>query len=272
MQHRVRIVAVTLLALASTRLTAQDEGITIRMAPMPSQTIHQRMTIATAMTVAPALASADSPSPPPELVDIATTMDLTSTVGPLDNRGEYDARVVIEHATMTATSHGQVAAPQVGGHGPTVLFRYDDHGRMTGATVESEGGYVDTAVTRAMTAMLATVAPITLSIGQTVTVPMETPVPLPGGSSLSTRGETRLTLTSVSFDGADRIAHLAVTTTTSEIPTISEGKMDVNIDRGIVVHNEEKTTLGGLSSASLRPAKPGDVIRTTVTVSMDLVR
>ena len=289
---RARVFAVAFLALVPT-LTAQSERLTIRMAPAPNQTIREQMTIVVAMTTTPRLSSSDSPSVPPEQGEMKTTMDLTSTVGPIDRRGEYDARVVIEHATMTATSNGQVdPAPtspaRVDGVEPTVAFHYDSQGRMTGAIVESDTGAVDTAVTRAMSAMLATVAPITLSIGETVTVPMEMKVPLPADAGrLSTLGETRLTLTSVSFEGADRIAHLALKMTTfinqysigasgpqmaDEMRTMSEGKMDVNIDRGIVLHNEQTTTIGDQSSASLKPENPRGSIRATVTVSMDLVR
>ena len=86
---RARVFAVAFLALVPT-LTAQSERLTIRMAPAPNQTIRQQMTIVVAMTTTPRLSSSDSPSVPPEQGEMKTTMDLTSTVGPIDRRGEYN--------------------------------------------------------------------------------------------------------------------------------------------------------------------------------------
>ena len=74
------------------------------------------------------------------------------------------------------------------------------------------------------------------------------------------QAETRYTLTSVTFDGADRIAHLTSHTTTTigrgspspapggspsalAMTMTGDGKSDVNVDRGIVLHAEQQATI-----------------------------
>ncbi len=122
-----------------------------------------------------------------------------------------------------------------------------------------------------MTRAFATVAPMTLSVGESVTVPTALNLPLPAGGPavpMGIEGETRYTLTSVTFDGADRIAHLASHTTStisrgspSSVPAGSpfalamtmtgDGKSDVNVDRGIVLHAEQQATI---EASMRRPA------------------
>ena len=91
-------------------------------------------------------------------------------------------------------------------------------------------------------------------------------------------GETRYTLTAITFDGADRIAHLASHMTNTIEPGIGGGvpgraqhdddgrrHADVNVDRGIVVHTEQQRGLrmrcgppaGGTSAPSSPHARHG---------------
>jgi hypothetical protein len=94
-------------------------------------------------------------------------------------------------------------------------------------------------------------------------------------------------LTSVTFDGADRIAHLAVASTNTvsqptgstdarhvglDVRTVSEGKMDVNVDRGIVLHTETRTTIDGLIQSGSQTTVPPMRTHGTMTMSADLTK
>jgi hypothetical protein len=266
---KLRILAIASLIIPSAFLTAQAERITIRWAPSPNQTLHVRTTMDMTMSAAP-----DPPTgsarPIPAMTGVMTTIaESTSTVGPTDDQGHYQARVVCDRSSFTATMNGQPmpmssAAAQV--VGLVVTFFYDDQGKVIDVTTEGAPMAAAAAapLKQMLTSALAAAPPITLSVGETVTVPTQLSLPLPagtGGAAMSMSGETRYTLTSVTFDGADRIAHLAMTMTSAmnlgigvdgagskmagDTRMTSEGTSDVNIDRGIVLHNEQRMTIDG---------------------------
>ncbi len=145
-----------------------------------------------------------------------------------------------------------------------ITFSYDDQGKVIDVALDdSSGGAPAEMLKQIMTRAFATVAPMTLSVGESVTVPTALNLPLPAGGPavpMGIQGETRYTLTSVTFDGADRIAHLTSHTTNtinrgspSSVPAGSpfalamtmtgDGKSDVNVDRGIVLHAEQQATI-----------------------------
>ena len=108
-----------------------------------------------------------------------------------------------------------------------------------------------------------------------------------GLDEMTTTGETRYTLTSITFDGADRIAHLAIVSSntikqapaggglsvTMEIHTASEGRMDVNVDRGIVLHTETESTIDGSSRVDGgQAAMPPMRMHGTTKMSADLTK
>ena len=71
-------------------------------------------------------------------------------------------------------------------------------------------------IKQALPSAMASAPPITLSVGETVTVPTQMNLPIPASAAvagMTMSGETRYTLTSVTFDGADRIAHLKMAMT-----------------------------------------------------------
>ena len=142
-----------------------------------------------------------------------------------------------------------------------------------------------------MTRAFATVEPMTLSVGESVTVPTALNLGLPAGGPavpMGIQGETRYTLTSVTFDGADRIAHLSSHTTNtinrgspSPVPAGSpfaltmtaDGKSDVNVDRGIVLHAEQQGTMEAAVGGPTTEQKTPDVrMHGTFTIVSDLVK
>ena len=292
-----RIVSVASLLVPAVLLTAQTDRITVRMSPAPNQTLHQRTTQVIAMTTEPKPGGTGALPLVPQAINMTMTMDVTSTVGPPNNQGHYEARVVCDSASMTATLNGQpMPMPQLSTEkavGQLFTFTYDDQGKVI--NVETDGvlaGAAAAALKQMLTSALATAAPITLSVGETVTVPTLLNVPLPAaapggaGGPMTVSGETQCTLTSVTFDGADRIAHLAMKITSAvnsalpaggSAPTIAvdirmtgEGTSDVNVDRGIVLHKEQRMTVDASTNAEANPRMPN--MRGTITLTTDLLR
>lgn len=292
-----RFLAIPLLVVPAALFAGQAERLTIRLVPAPNQTLHLRTAMEMNMTMTPD-PSADTARSMPQMTSSMTmTAEHTTTVGPTDEHGHYGARVVCDSASHTAMLNGK-PAPIPSGAADRVLeqvmtFSYDDQGKML--DVATEGGGLDPALAgslkQMLTAALAAAPPITLSVGESVTVPTQVNIPMPSAAAgtLSNSGEMRYTLRSVTFDGADRIAHLATASNNaitssavaagaipgvaSDMRTVSEGTMDVNVDRGIVLHSETRTTLDGSTRVEGgQIAVPPMRIHGTITLSADLTK
>ena len=136
---------------------------------------------------------------------------------------------------------------------------------------------------------MAYAEPITLAVGEMITVPRVMNLPMPasgpaGGMTMTL--ETRYTLTAITFDGADRIAHLALAMTakvgsamaptaaaimTTETRSTGEGTVDVNVDRGIVLHNEMRMTTDTSMRSQGSPMIPSMQSHGTTTLSVDVI-
>jgi hypothetical protein len=290
----LRLLALSLILPAAVAVGAQTERVTVHMAPAPNQTLHLRTTQDMEMTTEmdPSALSGGSV---PALVNLHTVLDTTSAIGPTDNDGHYSAKMTIDTISATATMNGremplpsQATAASV----PVITFSYDENGKVIDvSTGDSTSAAIDAAKQILMRAF-ATVAPMTLSVGESVTVPTALNLPMPSGGpgvAMGVAGETQYTLTSVTFDGADRIAHLTshTTSTMSQAPSpvpagpavafdmtmTSNGKSDVNVDRGIVLHAEQRSTIEGtMHAGAAGQAMPNMQVHGTFTIVSDLVK
>lgn len=286
-----RSLVVASLLLPAAVLAAQSERITVRMAPAPNQTIHLRTTQEIVMTT-------DAPMPagsvPPTLSGPMTAtmiVESTSAVGPTDHDGHYSARMSIDHASATVVMNAKsMPLPPVPDNvaRPVITFSYDQDGKVIDvATDDMPAGAVIDGVKQLMMSALQTVAPLTLSVGESVTVPTALNLPLAGGAAAPAgfTAQTRYTLTSVTFDGADRIAHLTTHMTTTIAPgpdtaagspgsmtmtMTSDGKTDVNVDRGIVLHGEQQMTMEGSMRAG--QAATAMTLHGKVSIVSDVVK
>ena len=288
-----RLLAIGFLVVPAMVLGAQTERLTIRMIPSPNQTLHVRTRTDMTMTVTPDPAADAARSMPPVATSMVTNAEHTTTVGPTDEHGHYSARVLCDSVSYTVTINGKpgpVPADMADRLvGQVVTFSYDDQGKIL--KVDTEGGVdpnLAAALKQTLVSAFAAAPPITLSVGESVTVPAQVNIPTPMSAvMMSTSSETRYTLTSVTFDGADRIAHLAVASTNTvsqpigstdarpvglDVRTVSEGKMDVNVDRGIVLHTETRTTIDGLIQSGSQTTVPPMRTHGTMTMSADLTK
>jgi hypothetical protein len=290
-----RFLAIPLLVVPAALFAAQAERLTIRMVPAPNQTLRVRTSMDVTMTMTPDPPAGGAPAMAPITTSMTTIAEHTTTVGPTDEHGHYGARVVCDSASQKTTINGKPAPIPSGMTeqlvGQVITFSYDDQGKML--DVATEGGpdaKFAGSLKQMLTSALAAAPPITLSVGESVTVPtqMNLPIPTPAAGPMTTSGETRYTLTSVTFDGADRIAHLTVVTTNTTIlpaastdvarsaamdmRTASEGRMDVNVDRGIVLHTETRTKIDGSSHVAGQTVVPPMRTHGTMTMTADLTK
>jgi hypothetical protein len=250
-------------------LAAQPDRLTINMAPGPNQTVNQRTTTDMVMTAQMDTAGKAMPSIGPQNIVMKTTMEMTLAIGPTDNAGHYSGRGTIDTMSSIGTVNGTplpIPVPESGIVGTAFTFQYDDQGKIVDVDIENAPAILAAVpIKQMLTSAMASASPITLAVGESITVPtlMNLPMPPAGQSgaafAMSMKGETTYTLTSITFDGADRIAHLAtringtVANATepaggkgpsirSDATLSGEGTVDINVDRGLMLRNEQRMT------------------------------
>src|SRR3954447_13463162 len=266
MTRRLLVLALLAVCASAPPLLAQGERLHIRLSPTPNQTTKWRTAQDMVMAVESDAAGDAAPALPAMIMTMRTEFESTSAVGPTDDRGHYSAQMTVDRITTTLSLNGQAmpSALPIGDLEKRVLtFSYDEQGTILDVSVDGGNATaIKDMLKQLMTRAFATVAPMTLSVGESVTLPSVIDLPLPAAASngaLAIAGETRYTLTSVTFDGADRIAHLAVHTTSRvthhegtastsppmalDMTMAGEGTIDVNVDRGLLLHVESRSTL-----------------------------
>jgi hypothetical protein len=255
-----RALIVALMVVAPVR-AAQPERIIVRMTPTPNQTIHTRATQETTMEIEPdATAPASLPMPAMNLV-MTMTMGHTMTVGAPNEQGHYEARITLEEMTGTTTMNGQpapfpIAVAKLAGQ--TITVTYDQEGKPVDVGGTSGLGAALEPMRQMMAGAFGAIPTMTLAIGETATAPLNLALPIPmAGGSMAVTGSTKFTLTSLSYDGVDRIAHLTTTMAGQmnqtpdggaaglgfEMKMTGEGTMDVNVDRGFAQASEQVVTI-----------------------------
>jgi hypothetical protein len=295
-QRRLVLALLAMLASTAPRLLAQSERLTIRLSPTPNQTTKLRSAQDTVMTTE-GDAATDGAPPFPMAMTMHMEMEVTSAVGPTDDRGQYSSQMTMDHIATTMTMNGQsmpspVSTADIEKH--VVTFSYDDQGKILDVSVDGGDSIpMNDVLKQMMRRAFATVAPMTLSVGESVTIPTALDLPLPGAAgstgAMGIGGETRYTLTSVTFDGADRIAHLAIHSTSTvthnqgagssrppmalEMTATGDGTTDVNVDRGLILHAELHSTMNTSMQPPVRRSGASRIrMHGTFSVVSDLVK
>jgi hypothetical protein len=290
---RVPLVLV-LLAVAAAPALAQSERVTIKMVPEANQTLRFHNTQDMDMTTE-SDAPPDHPSPMPSMaMKMHTVMDATSAIGPTDNQGHYTSRMTIDHVSLESTMNGRpMPMPAIDMlEKQAITFSYDDQGRVIDLALDGAAPpAIAATIKQMMTRAFATVAPMTLSVGESVKVPVALDMPVPGApatTGFDVASDTVYTLTSVTFDGADRIAHLNLrvastmtpksSTSATPMPTMTmtmtgDGKMDINVDRGIILHAEQRATIdSAMQPPAAASGAPSIRMHGTLSSVSDLVK
>jgi hypothetical protein len=287
---RSRLGLTFLLALTAVPLAAQSERVTIRLSPTPNQTTQTRAAQDVVMTTEAERAADGARARPAMTMNMHMDLESTSAVGPTDDRGYYSSQMTIDRMTMTMTMNGQPMPSQAAladAARRVVTVSYDDQGQILGTSIDGGNSVLNDSLKQFLKSALATVTPMTLSVGESVTIPAAISLPIPTGAAnpMNLNGETRYTLTSVTFDGADRIAHLSMHSTATmshqpaagdkpamgmDMKTTGDGKTDVNVDRGLVLHMELHSTIE--TSMQAATAAPSMRMHGTVNMVSDLVK
>jgi hypothetical protein len=211
-------------ALALASLSAQSERLSLKIVPAPDQAIridnHQEIRV-NAVGGATPLAIA---------MDITTRMLMKS--GPRNAEGTMTVRVAFEDATVTATLNGSpMPVPKQNVSGNSVVLEYarDNIPRIVETTGAIDAGSARTMID-GFSAMLP--ADASLAVGETLDVPVNLPLPLPGVRGGALAGTLHLSLTSIEQDGDARIARLAQTIETTVNGQGADTAMKISMSGG----------------------------------------
>jgi hypothetical protein len=244
-------------------LTAQDERITIRFIPSPNQVVHLRSTQDLSLDIAPGPQAG-----PPPVVNLAGTLVAkiasvyTMTLGTPDADGRVEAALVCDELSTELSFNG-VALPgadaRQGMVGQRLSLTIDRDGRVTDVSTSPENRALLAASKEMLASVFGTTSPLSLAVGESTTVPLSLALPLPvAGSSLNAAGETKYTLERVDRDGNDRVAHLALATSshisqplqgasgesmTVDMTLATAGTLDANLERGVVRFSQQHGTV-----------------------------
>ena len=232
----------------------------------------------------------DSPADaPPSIPLMAMVMAMngehTIAVGPSDGEGHYTSRFVCDSGSSTGTLNGRPFPLPQPIPGTTVTVSYDQDGKVLEiASDQGDTASIGTAATQMLRQAVAAAPTMTLSVGESFAAPTAITFPLAGvaGAPIGIAGTMRYTLTSVTYDGADRIAHLALSskmTLSQPTPGVGVdmqmtgvGRMDVSIDRGVVLHTDTHTTIDGRMQAPGSTLPSTTRMHGTITMSADVTR
>jgi len=204
--HRLLVVG---LLVSRVALAAQTDPVTIRVTPAPGQVLHSRMTLEMTMGF-----ESDGDAPPPLAKPAHATMniEMTTTVGTPDEQGRYQAHGTIEAASMVLTIDGQTrplenSMSKLEGIDMTITYAAD--GRVIDMTTTPALPGADVVKTM-LTGVTGLEAPVSLTVGETVTRPFafSTLLASSANQGMGMSGNQQLTLVSIAPDGADRIAHV----------------------------------------------------------------
>jgi hypothetical protein len=295
---RRRLLTIAWLIVPAASAAAQTSPITVFMGPAPNQTLHLRATEVVDMTTEAEPAQPPTPALERRETHVTVSLELTSTVGPADARGRYEARVVCDRAEWTATIDGSPAPTSYLNADKMVrrafTIRYGEHNEFRTLLWEVAPAPDIAAFTQLVTDALVNEMPPALSVGETLTVQSALSLARPAtygdtDTRLIPTGNARYTLNAITFDGADRIAHLTMKSSgtvtfapgtpipgagppaSSTVQVRGEGTSEVNLDRGLVLRHEQRVTTETSRQVQGRSAAPGRA-SSTVTLTVERIR
>jgi hypothetical protein len=265
-------------------LIAQSEKISLSVFPHAGQTVRYRMTQDLTMTIT---SDADSDMPmPPMNVNAMTAITMSQAAGSADSDGRLPVILTYEEFATEV---------KINGNAPRLPEKNPFAGKQFTAIYSPDGTVLDLtgpAGTEAMIAPLkqmltqlsAQLPQVKVAVGETTTIPVKMPLPLPvpGAKGFDLQGTSTLTIVSIDKDGASRVASceskLNATLVNAADPSSTEtaanpgmnpadvamdlgmvgsGKLQVDIDRGVMKLNESTTTVDGTISTPGRNGKAG---------------
>ena len=289
---RTHVIAAGVIAcLAAPALLAQSEKISIRMVPVPGQTVHMTMNQDMDMDIsfdgnqaAPAVAG-------PMKVLITTTLAMTQKTGAVKPDGTLDAEITYDQIRTEMTMNGQTMPAEADTQlvGKPVVVTYNRSGEIVDVKGLPAAGLTTESFKQMMNSFYGNLPVTAIGVGEETSAPLDfsMPLPLPGGAPMKLVGQTRLKLVSIDKDAKGRSARFDSTVTGTmdmAIPSpdgtagmsvdftmTGTGTSVMDLEKRLLRSSESTATIDGkLKTAGGRgPAPlPGMSMRATIRVTI----
>ena len=282
-KQRVPIAVVAAWQVAAI-LFAQSEKVSLSVVPHAGQTVRYRMTQDVTMTIT---ADADSNGAlPPMNVNTLLAFTMSQAAGDTDGEGKLPVILTYDDFLTEVKING--SAQKLGDNtknplaGKEFTATYGPDGTILDLTGPAGTEGTVAPLKQLLTQFTAQLPKTTLGVGETTTVPvrMPLPLPIPGSKGFDLQGTSTMTLVSIGTDGGARIAScdskLNATLANAagaasspgasnpfdlamDVTMVGGGKLQIDVDRGVLKLNESTTTVDGTIAAPGRDGKPGRV-------------
>ena len=263
-------------------LIAQSEKISLSVFPQAGQTVRYRMTQDLTMTIT-SDADRDMPMPPMN-VNAVTAVTMSQAAGSADSEGRLPVILTYDEFATEVKINGN--APRLPEKNPLAGKQftaiYSPDGTVLDLTGPAGTEAMIAPLKQMLTQLSAQLPKVKVAVGETATIPVKMPLPLPvpGAKGFDLQGTSMLTIVSIDKDGASRVASceskLNATVVNAADPSsppatpgvnpadvamdlgmVGSGKLQVDIDRGVMKLNESTTTVDGTISTPGRNGKAG---------------
>ncbi len=288
---RLSVVGALVVAIGAPAF-AQPDKVSLSTVPRPGVTVRYRMTQQLAVDVTPE-ATGDVSFPSATMTG-KSIIAATFAAGEADEQGQYTVRVTYDEFTAELIVNGRptpAASDQLAGKTFELTYAADgtivDVKGPAGTRTSMDG------MKHAVEQLAGQFAGVRIALGETVTLPIDMPLPIPisqaGGLGLS--GETTITLVSLESDGVGRIASCdnAVRVTMKreiqhpaeragdvgiDVKMSGKGTTKIDVDRHVLRNNDATIAIDGVISLPIRgDATPSRlVLRGSITFAMGEIR
>lgn len=256
-----RPVALLLVAALAAPLQAGQDKVLIGGTPAPGQS--QRTRMSQVMDLQLKAGDTAPPGFPPEGIRMEMTSDIVmrQTIGAPDDAGRTRMDITYESVAQGGTMNGQrmpMPSSNGGFDGQTLTLWMDEANQVADVTVPQGLPLSESQAKQMFGQLFGAVPRQEMAVGETITKPLSVDVPVPGGaaSGQSVSGTTRITLTRIDGEGADRVAVLTtVFDGTLETPAgpaaggrvtmAGTGTTELSLRSGLVRSAKSTTTIDG---------------------------
>ena len=228
-------------------LAAAQTKVSIQPAPEADLSLHVATTQEFSITM-----DSNGVMPPVQIQNKAA-FGFTQVNGPVD-KGRLEAQLTIDRLETEETLNGKTKTADTGRFvGQSLTAVFDGPGKLVSLTVPKELQSSSSRL-RSLIAVahgaLSNVGPTALSVGESVTVPWDVPLRLPGASTEAPyKIQTVLTLRAIDTRGKVRIARLdqriESVGDSEQMKVTGGGTVELNLDRGFVSSSSTEWTLTG---------------------------
>ena len=277
-----------IVCLVTAAVVAQSEKVSIRMSPLPNQSI--RMTMLQEMDIE-ILFDGTTGLLGPMKMATRSTLSMTQKTGAAAPNGTLEAQITYDAIRIETSMNGQTLPIADAGNNSSanrLLVTYNRNGEIVDVRGLPAGGLAAESFKQMLNSFYGSLPVAALGMGEVTRVPLDFTFPLPlGAGPVTMSGENTLKLATIENDGKSRTARFESTIdgkVSSTLPTPDpsgtmsldltmqgSGRMVTDLENRFIRSNESQVTFDGTIKSTAEPGPtplPGMTMRGTIKISI----